>query len=94
MLNPSYLIRSRHAIYYFRYPIAQNTAQRVSISLKTRCPKEALRYAKALEYHAFMVMDDPKMQSLDYADVKHILRKHFAEVLERVTRTIDKDGPT
>ncbi len=93
MLNPSYLIRSRHAIYYFRYPIAQNTAQRVSISLKTRCPKEALRYAKALEYHAFMVMDDPKMQSLDYADVKHILRKHFAEVLERVKRAIDKDGP-
>ena len=92
MLNPSYLIRSRHAIYYFRYPLPQYNNKRVSISLKTRCPKEALRLSKALEYHAFMVMNNSEIQSLDYAEVKEILRNHFTEVLERMKRAIDKDG--
>ncbi len=92
MYNASYLIRSRHAIYYFRYPLPQHDNKRVSISLKTRCPKEALRLSKALEYHAFMVMNNPEMQSLDYAEVKEILRNNFAEVLERMKRAIDKDG--
>lgn len=92
MYNASYLIRSRHAIYYFRYPLPQYDNKRVSISLKTRCPREALRLSKALEYHAFMVMNNPEIQSLDYVEVKEILRNHFAEVLERMKRTIDKDG--
>ncbi len=64
----------------------------MSISLKTRCPKEALRLSKALEYHAVMVINHPQVQELDYAQVKEILRSHFTEVLERVKRTIDKDG--
>ena len=56
MQNPSYLIRSRHAIYYFRYPVAKCSDGKVSVSLNTRCPKEALRLSKILEYHAYMVM--------------------------------------
>jgi len=92
MLNPSYLIRSRHAIFYFRYPLPQYGNKRVSISLKTRCPKEALRLSKALEYHAFMVMSNPDIQSLDYAEVKELLRNHFAEVLKKQKAKIDKDG--
>ncbi len=93
MQNPSYLIRSRHAIFYFRYPLAQYDNKRVSISLDTRCPKEALRLSKALEYHAFMILNDPKTKSMDYREVKEMLRAHFAEVLERMKRSIDKDGP-
>ncbi len=92
MYNASYLIRSRHAIYYFRYPLPQHDNRRVSISLKTRCPKEALRLSKALEYHATMVMGDPKVKALDYVEVKEILRGHFADLLERMKRRIDQDG--
>ncbi len=92
MYNPSYLIRSRHAIFYFRYPLARYDNQRVSISLQTRCPKEALHLAKALEYHAYMVTSDPDTHDLEYADVKGVLRKHFDDVLRRMKRNIDKDG--
>lgn len=93
MYNPSYLIRSRHAIYYFRYPLARYDNQRVSISLDTRCPKEALLLAKTLEYHALMILNAQNTQEMDYAEVRDLLRKHFAEVLERMKRRIDKDGP-
>lgn len=92
MQNPSYLIRSRHAIYYFRYPVANHSNGKISVSLNTRCPKEALRLSKILEYHAFMVMSNKDVQTLDYVEVKEILKKHFAEVLERMKRTIDKEG--
>ncbi len=92
MYNPTYLVRSRHAIYYFRYPLPQCDNRRISISLNTRCPKEALRLSKALEYHACMVISHPDVQELDYAEVKEMLRNHFSEVLERMKRSIDKDG--
>ena len=92
MQNPSYLIRSRHAIYYFRYPVANHSDGKISISLNTRCPKEALRLSKILEYHAFMVMSKQETKELDYIEVKEILRNHFVEVVERWKRTIDKEG--
>ena len=53
MQNPSYLIRSRHAIYYFRYPVAKRSDGKVSISLNTRCPKEALRLAICFNHYCF-----------------------------------------
>lgn len=92
MQNPSYLIRSRHAIYYFRYPVANHSDGKVSVSLNTRCPKEALRLSKILEYHALMVMSNQDVQTLDYIEVKEILRNHFAEVVERWKRSIDRNG--
>ena len=92
MYNASYLIRSRHAIYYFRYPIPFHTNRRISISLNTRCPKEALRLSKALEYHAYMIMNNSNIKGLDYIEVKEILRTHFADVLESMKRTIDQEG--
>ena len=78
MYNPSYLILSRHNIFYFLYPLELvfGVKQRVSISLKTRCPKEALRLARALEYHAFIMTNDPNLQSLDYSyqgDIEKVL---------------------
>lgn len=94
MYNSSYLIKSRHSIYYFRYPFEMlcGSKQRVSMSLGTRCPKQALRFARALTYHAATMMNDQNMQNLDYRDVKEILRTHFREVLERIKLSIDKDG--
>ncbi len=92
MQNPSYLIRSRHAIFYFRYPLERYDGKRISISLQTRCPKEALRLCKALEYHACMVTSNPDNQNLDYADIRDVLRRHFADVLKRMKRKIDKNG--
>jgi len=73
MRNPSYLIKSRHSIYYFRYPLPKalqqrDAANRISISLNTRCPKQALQLAKALEYHALIITRNKTIQSMNYAE--------------------------
>ena len=61
MRNPSYLIRSRHNIYYFRWPVPpylqeSGRSRHIKVSLRTREPKEALRLASILEYHAYLIM--------------------------------------
>lgn len=75
MFNPSYLIQSRHSIFYFRYPVG---SQRVSVSLRTRCPKEALRLSKVLEYHGNALIE---REPLDDARIPDRLRRCFLEVL-------------
>lgn len=93
MLNPCYLIKSRHDIFYFRYPLPSKACSRISISLKTRCPKEALRLAKVLEYHSSVLMEEMDFERMNHADVMSILKGYYAEVLERKKAQIDKEGP-
>jgi hypothetical protein len=90
MLNPSYLIQSRHSVYYFRYPLGN---KRVSVSLKTRCPQEALRLAKFLEYHSVELIKHMEWQDMNHAEIMAILKNYYAEMLEREQGKIDKDGP-
>lgn len=96
MLNPSYLIKSRHSIYYFRYPIptkALENRYRVSISLKTRCPKEALQLAKILEYHSLNLTKNMDLKQMNHSEIMSIFKDHYTEVLERCKQTIDTNGP-
>ena len=96
MLNPSYLIKSRHDIYYFRYPLpiqAHGKASRVAISLKTRCPREALRLAKALEYHSVNLIEEMDLLYMNHAEVMSVFKDYYAEVLERAKARIDTTGP-
>lgn len=93
--NPSYLIKSRHSIYYFRYPLPVEThgkANRVSISLKTRCPKEALRLAKALEYHSLNLLEGIDWNLMQHAEIMSLLKSHYSEVLERSKARINESG--
>lgn len=89
MKNPSYLIRSRHAIYYFRYPVANHSNGKISVSLNTCCPKEALCLSKILEYHVFMIMSKQETKELDYIEVKGIKQGKwtlFAEIIFSLKR--------
>jgi integrase len=95
MLNPSYLIKSRHDIYYFRYPLPASQcgeAKRISISLKTRCPKEALRLAKALEYHSVILNKGMDLNYMNHAEIMSLLKDHYSEVLDRSKAQIDVNG--
>lgn len=95
MLNPSYLIKSRHNIYYFRYPLpikAQKDSNRVSISLRTRCPREALRLAKALEYHTLKLVKGLDLNSMNHAEIMALFKTHYASVLEGAKKRIDENG--
>ncbi|MBV1907958.1 MAG: site-specific integrase [Kangiellaceae bacterium] len=96
MQNPSYLIQSRHNIYYFRYPLPvqqQGKASRISVSLNTRCPKEALRLAKAMEYHSVILMQKLDWAYMDHSEIMEVLKGYYAEVLEKTKSEIKKTGP-
>ncbi len=96
MLNPTYLIKSRHDIYYFRYPVhpsARGADKRVSVSLRTRCPKEALRLAKVLEYHGAVLMDRLDLQRMKHSEIVNILKRYFSESLAKFKERVDDSGP-
>lgn len=93
MYNPSYLIKSRHGIFYFRYPLPSGPSSRISISLKTRCPKEALRLAKSLEYHSSVLIEKMDLERMDHADIILIMRSYYTGLLEAKKAEIDRDGP-
>ena len=93
MYNPSYLIKSRHDIYYFRYPLPHKPSSRVTISLQTRCPKEALLLSKVLEYHSIILVEQMDLELMDHAEIKAIMSSYYAEKLDEAKARIDKDGP-
>jgi len=95
MQNPSYLIKSRHDIYYFRYPLPinqQGKQSRIAVSLQTRCPKEALRLAKSLEYHSLSLIEGMNFNHMNHADVMAMFKEYYSEVLDRAKTRIDTDG--
>lgn len=92
MYNPSYLIQSRHNIYYFRYPLPSANNKRVSMSLRTRCPKTALRLSKALEYSASVILSKMDFFSMNHKDALEILKSYFAKVLEGTQEGINNEG--
>lgn len=99
MYNPSYLIKSRHDVYYFRYPLpawiigdCKPSKGRISISLQTRCPKEALRLAKILEYHSHDILNRLDNKHMDFVDIVELLKGHWGAVLEQTKARINRDG--
>lgn len=92
MLNPSYLIKSRHDIYYFRYPLPASADQRVSISLRTRCPREALQLSKMLEYHGSLLLSAVDWMRMEAPEISSLFKQHFIKLLEKGKARIDRDG--
>ncbi len=96
MFNPSYLIKSRHDIYYFRYPlpfVTQGKPNRVSISLRTRCPKQALRLGKVLEYHSVNLIQSMDFNRMEYKELVTVFKDHFAKLLKVHKHNMDEFGP-
>lgn len=98
MRNPSYLVLSRHNIYYFRWPLPRQIRQQgktahVKISLQTREPKEALRLATLLQDYVFNLLRQDWVLMMDYAEIKALVEDHFGKILEERKRDIDKNGP-
>jgi hypothetical protein len=101
MRNPSYLIKSRHGIYYFRYPLPIKRFSeecRVSISLRTRCPREALRLAKALEYHSIVLFKGMSLDHMSSKEILEIVKRYYAKKLDGFKQMADNgvflDGPS
>lgn len=95
MQNPSYLIKSRHDVYYFRYPFpvkGLGKEKRVSISLRTRCPREALRLAKMLEYHSLILFAGLNLDHMDNAEILQIIKDYYAKKLDGAMQMAENGG--
>lgn len=94
---PAYLVLSRHHVWYFRWPLPaslhpQGKARHVRLSLGTRDPKQALRLAKRLEYHAVTVNKKLIASNMSHADAQRALRSFFSQLLEQEKHEIDITG--
>lgn len=81
MRNPSYLLLSRHNIYYFRWPLprqiqATGKTIHVKLSLDTRDPKEAIRLSTMLQDHGYNLLKQDWVLGMDYAQIKGMVIAH------------------
>lgn len=98
MHKPIYIYRSRHNIYYFRWPIPaylhpEGKTEHVKVSLGTREPKEALRLASFLEYHALLITQHGNLVYMDYADIRKAVQGYLSKALRERKAEIDRQGP-
>jgi integrase len=96
MFNPSYLMLSRHQIYYFRWPLPRTepckAPRYIRLSLRTREPYEALRLARALEYYASSFTTQAGPELMNHSEAKAIVTKYCQRMLEERKRQITDNG--
>lgn len=93
---PSYLYRSRHAIFYFRWPLPRflhplGKASTIKVSLCTREPKVALERGRHLCYLSGLAAAHPSTQIMQYNEMRTFLQRVYAKALsakkERILAT-------
>lgn len=97
MRNPVYLMQSRHNVYYFRWPMPITPANpdkaHIRLSLGTREPREALRLAKILEYHARQIEGAYGGELMNDSEAKTIIQDYFREIIKKRKDRIIDNGP-
>lgn len=97
MQIPSYLTKSRHGLYYFRFPIPSRfhpdrKQSCIRLSLDTRCPREGLHLARALGYAGDQLLRHSEIMSMDYQAIRDVLHEHFKMMLERHKQRLAAHG--
>jgi len=97
VLNPVYLAKSKHGVFYLRWPIPRDLhpSQRAStlkLSLRTRDPKKALRLSRPMIQIGELVNDQGIRQKMRYDEVRAILTQHFRKLLSQNKEKIDSTG--
>src|SRR6056297_403121 len=77
----AYLSRSRHGIFYFRWPLPTSgrntTRSTVRLSLGTRCPEEAGMLARHLASCGFALKRQPQEARMDHATLRAAVTDYF-----------------
>jgi hypothetical protein len=97
MFNPSYLCRSRHGVYYLRWPLTKvpNDSGRsttIKLSIGTRDPKLALILVRSLTQYADELVVWGARRGMRYAEIRGALREHFQQRLDAVKERIANGG--
>ncbi len=99
MRNPTYLIRSRHHTFYFRYPLpdalrCSGRTPYVKLSLGTCEAKQARHLSSLLEYHATQAAHHPQMHTLPHGEAITMLRHYLIQVLRHTQSEAVISQPT
>ena len=97
MRVPAYLVRSRHGIYYFRWPIPQSLhplgkASDIKVSLRARDPREALRMSRYLGYVADTLIERAVASEMRYDEIRGVIKRHFKAFLDKKKDEIGAHG--
>lgn len=98
MHMPTYLTRSRHSIFYFRYPLPallcpRGQSRDIKLSLQTRDPKRALQTSRLLAYIGDTMTNEAVQNGISYAEIRSVLHRHFSECLRALKARIESTGP-
>ena len=93
----AYLSRSRHGIFYFRWPLPQTdrraTRKTLRISLGTRCPAEAGRLARHLGSCGQTIEQQLRVTTMDHAKLRAAVKVYFQDQLQRGNERRNSVGP-
>ena len=91
----AYLSRSRHGVFYFRWPIpnALVSQQRLRISLQTRCPKRAGLLARHLASCGESLRLQLVGSTMRYDEIRTCVQAMLQESLQRTIARLDTQGP-
>lgn len=93
----AYLSKSRHGIFYFRWPLPQSGHQTsrktLRISLGTRCPAEACKLARHLGSCGQAIEQQLRVKHMDHAKLRAAVTDYFREQLQRGKARRNRIGP-
>lgn len=93
----SYLSRSRHGIYYFRWPLPTeepNHRSTIRISLRTKCPVQAGNLARYLASCSNFIGDNRDLAKLRRQEIRRLVRNHFTALLNQYQEWLETRGLT
>lgn len=98
MRLPAYLARSRHGVFYLRWPIPPrlHPARRrthLRLSLRTRCPTTAQHLSRALVLAGQTQLARATASVMRYGEIREHVAAHFRDMLLQFQDGIDAAGP-
>lgn len=98
MFIPSYLMLSRHYIFYFRYPVLVSDGNQVNrkfikLSLETKDKRKANQLSKELETLVRMVLAGrDTLMALEYSEIVSLVRAYFEKRYKATIKRIQEQG--
>lgn len=94
----AYLSRSRHGVFYFRWPIParlhpSRKPSHVRLSLGTRCPATAKRLSRSLAAAGQGWVDSASHFAMRYDELRQHVQEHFRQFLRLSADQYNEAGP-
>lgn len=95
---PLHLSKSRHGVYYFRWPIPAHLhpvgkRSDVKVSTGLRCPRMARKAAIVLILTGQSLVREASLRGMRYDEIRRHVQEHFREQLRAFRERIAADGP-